>query len=171
MPTVSAYILAAVLVGPLLSDLGVPVLAAHMFLLYYAVMSAITPPVAVAAYAAASLAEDSPVRIAFTSVRLSLAAFVVPFIFVFRNELLLVGDPFETVVAIVSAAIGVVLLAAAAEGYFREPLTWWQRIFAASAGICIVIDSVTVAALGIVIAILALGAPALVRRGRARTSL
>ena len=159
------------MIGPLLSDLGVPVLAAHMFLLYYAVMSAITPPVAVAAYAAASLAEDSPVRIAFTSVRLSLAAFVVPFIFVFHNELLLVGHPFDIVIEIIRAAIGAVLLAIAAEGYVREPLSWWQRLLVCAAAIFLFIPGPAVAFAGLAITILAIGLYALARRKRASTSL
>jgi len=167
MPTVSAYILAAVLVGPLLSDLGVPVLAAHMFLLYYAVMSAITPPVAVAAYAAASLAEDSPVRIAFMAVRLSLAAFVVPFIFVFHNELLLVGHPFDIAVAIVRAAIGVVLLAIAAEGYLRDPLSWWQRLLIAASAICLFMTGPIFPIIGLAVVTVALGGYAVARRKRA----
>ena len=79
----SAYILAAVLIGPLLSALDVPLLSAHMFLLYYSVMSAITPPVAVAAYAAASIAEDNPINVAVAAVRMAFIAFVVPFGFVF----------------------------------------------------------------------------------------
>lgn len=79
MPTVSSYILAAVLIGPLLIKLGIPEMAAHLFLLYYAVLSAITPPVAVAAFAAASIAEDNPMHIAFRGMQFGIGAFVLPF--------------------------------------------------------------------------------------------
>jgi TRAP-type uncharacterized transport system fused permease subunit len=166
MPTVSAYILAAVLVGPLLSDLGVPVLAAHMFLLYYAVLSAITPPVAVAAYAAAAIAEDNPLRIAVTAVRLSLAAFVVPFAFVYGNQLLLVGGILDIALAIVSASLGVILLAVAMEGYFRQPLSWWIRGLVAVAAVFFIIPGITNAAIGAVLAGTALGGGHFVQRFR-----
>jgi TRAP transporter 4TM/12TM fusion protein len=170
MPTVSAYILAAVLVGPLLADLGVPILAAHMFLLYYAVMSAITPPVAVAAYAAAAIAEDNPLRIAVTAVRLSLAAFVVPFAFVYGNELLLVGEPLDVAFAIVSASVGVILLAVAMEGYFRRPLQWWARVLVAVSAILFVVPGYAAALLGAAFAGAALGGEHLVRRIRVASS-
>jgi TRAP-type uncharacterized transport system fused permease subunit len=166
MPTVSAYILAAVLVGPLLSELGVPVLAAHMFILYYAVLSAITPPVAVAAYAAAAIAEGNPLEIAVTAVRLSLAAFVVPFAFVYGNELLMVGEFVDVVLAIVGASIGVVLLAVAMEGYFRGPLQWWMRALAAAAAICFIMPGLTSSALGLALAAASLGGERVARRIR-----
>ena len=166
MPTVSAYILAAVLVGPLLSDLGVPILPAHMFILYYAVLSAITPPVAVAAYAAASIAEGNPLRIALTAVRFSLVAFVVPFAFVYGNELLLVGRFLDVVFAIASASVGVVLLAAAMEGYFREPLQWWCRVLAVAAALCFILPSVATATFGLVLAGAAFGGGHIARRIR-----
>lgn len=137
MPTPSAYILAAVLLGPLLADLEVPVLSAHMFLLYYAVMSAITPPVAVAAYAASSLAEANPLHIAVLAVRLALAAFIVPFAFVYGPELLLVGSPGGIAVAFATALAGVVCLALAVEGYWRSALPWWARGLLTVGGCCL----------------------------------
>ena len=103
MPTPSAYILAAALMGPLLvGQLGLPMLAAHMFLLYYAVMSAITPPVAVAAYAASSIAEANPLAIAGMAVKFSLAAFIVPFGFIYTPGLLVIGSWIEVLSAVVT---------------------------------------------------------------------
>ncbi|WP_150120804.1 TRAP transporter large permease subunit, partial [Sulfitobacter sp. HI0040] len=92
MPTPSAYILAAVLVGPALAKLGYPILQSHMFLLYYAVLSALTPPIAVAALAAAAIADEDPFRIAFSAVRLAAVGFLLPFAFIFNPGLLLLGD-------------------------------------------------------------------------------
>ena len=82
MPTPSAYILAAVLVGPALSKLGYPLLESHMFLLYYAILSALTPPIAVAALAAAAIAEEDPFKIAFDAVKLASVGFLLPFVFI-----------------------------------------------------------------------------------------
>ncbi len=155
MPTVSAYILAAVLVGPLLADLGVPTLAAHMFILYYAILSAITPPVAVAAYAAASIAEDNPLHIAGMAVRLSLAAFIVPFAFVYGTELLLQGSPLQVVLSLAGAGIGVVLLAVSMEGYWRAPLNWWTRLLFAAAALCFIVPGYRSALAGAAVAVIA----------------
>ena len=117
MPTPSAYILAAVLMGPLMAQLHIDPLPGHMFLLYFAVMSAVTPPVAVAAYAASSIAEDNPMAIAGHAVKFCLAAFVVPFVFVFGPELLWQGPLWKTAITFVTAAVALVLLAAAIESY------------------------------------------------------
>ena len=164
MPTPSAYILAAVLVGPLLVDLHVDKLTAHLFLLYYAVMSALTPPVAVAAYAAAPLADGNPLKIAAGACRFALAAFIVPFFFVYGPELLLMGSVFQIVVAAITAVIGVIMLAIAAEGYWRGPLRWWSRLFAAASGLCFVAPSLVAAVVGAGLAVCALGTAPILRR-------
>src|SRR5688572_3550010 len=158
MPTPSAYILAAVLMGPLMSQLGVELLAGHMFLLYFAVMSAITPPVAVAAYAAASIAEDNPMTIAVHAVKLALAAFLVPFVFVFGTELLWKGPLWKTAVTFVTAAIALVLLAAAIERYSKWSDTWWTRILLALAALLMITPDLWLTGLGACLAVVAIGA-------------
>ncbi len=135
MPTPSAYILAAVLVAPVMAELNINLMAGHMFLLYFAVMSAITPPVAVAAYAASAIADENPLRIAVGAVRLALAAFLVPFSFVFNQALLLDGSVVEIVTATLSVVAGLVLIVVAVEGYFRRPLARIPRLFLAVAGV------------------------------------
>jgi len=90
MPTLPAYLIIVLVMGPALQSLGVPKLAAHMFVLYFAVLSAITPPVALAAFAAAPIAQANPMRIALVSMRLTLVGFIVPFVFVANPSLLLV---------------------------------------------------------------------------------
>jgi len=135
MPTPSAYILAAVLIGPLFAKLQVATLGGHMFLLYYAVMSAITPPVAVAAFAASSIAEDNPLKIAAIATKLAIAAFFVPIAFVYGPELLLYGAWYLTVTAFATAAVGVVLIALAVEGFWRRPIAAWARVALGAAGL------------------------------------
>lgn len=103
MPTPSAYILAAVLVGPALAKLGYPILQSHMFLLYYAIMSALTPPIAVAALAAAAIADEDPFKIAFSAVRLAAIGFLMPFAFIWNPGLLLLGDTMTNSVALLGA--------------------------------------------------------------------
>jgi TRAP transporter 4TM/12TM fusion protein len=90
MPTLPAYLIIVLVMGPALQSLGVPKLAAHMFVLYFAVLSAITPPVALAAFAAAPIAQANPMKIAIVSMRLTFVGFIVPFVFVYNPSLLLV---------------------------------------------------------------------------------
>jgi TRAP transporter 4TM/12TM fusion protein len=137
MPTPSAYILAAMLMGPLMTQLQIPPLGGHMFLLYFAVMSAITPPVAVAAYAASSIAEDNPLAIAGLAVKFALAAFVVPFAFVYQPGLLLAGTWDQTLVSAVTATAGLLALALAVEGHWRAPIPAWSRLALAAAGLAL----------------------------------
>ena len=157
MPVVSAYFLAALLLGTLFTDIGVPIMAAHMFLLYYAVMSAITPPVAVAAYAAASIAEDNPLMIAALAVKFAIAAFIVPFAFVYSTELLMFGSWISILTATVTATAGMIFIAAGIEGYFRSVLPGWARLLVAAGGLGLIVHDVFWSSVGAAVALLALG--------------
>jgi TRAP transporter 4TM/12TM fusion protein len=141
MPTPSVYILATVLVGPVLLKLGLSVLSANMFLLYFAVLSASTPPVAVAAYAAAAIARANPISIAVMATRLSVGAAIVPFSFAYSPELLLVGSPTGILFGVVTAAFGIYLVGVAVEGYFDRPLHGFARILLGMSGLCFVAPS------------------------------
>lgn len=116
MPTPSAYILAAVLVGPALAKLGYPILQSHMFLLYYAVLSALTPPIAVAALAAAAIAEEDPFKIAFSAVRLAAVGFLLPFAFVWNPGLLMLGDTATNLLALSGGILATGAIAISIEG-------------------------------------------------------
>ncbi|HET6467606.1 MAG TPA: TRAP transporter large permease subunit, partial [Geminicoccaceae bacterium] len=118
MPTTAAYAVAASVVAPGLIQLGVPVLIAHFFVFYYAVISAITPPVALAAYAGAAIAGSEPMRTSVTAFKLGLAAFIVPFMFFYAPSLLMIGGWGEIAHHFITAAFGVYLLAAAVQGWF-----------------------------------------------------
>jgi TRAP transporter 4TM/12TM fusion protein len=118
MPTTAAYAVAASVVAPGLINLGIEPLFAHMFVFYYAVMSAITPPVALAAYAAAGIAGTDPMKTGVEAFRLGIAAFIVPFMFIYSPQLLMVGSPVEIGIAVVTASIGIYLLAASVQGWF-----------------------------------------------------
>ncbi|HUF82357.1 MAG TPA: TRAP transporter large permease subunit, partial [Burkholderiales bacterium] len=151
MPTPSAYILAAALMAPMVEKLGISVLGTHMFILYYAVMSALTPPVAVAAYAAASIAEDNPLHIAALAVKFALAAFIVPFVFIYAPELLLDGPWHATLLTLGTAIPGFIILAAAIEGFLFRPLGAWQRLALGAAGFALVLPSMQLALAGIAV--------------------
>ncbi|TJZ91748.1 TRAP transporter permease [Paracoccus gahaiensis] len=118
MPTTAAYAVAAAVVAPGLISLGVPVLVAHFFVFYYAVMSAITPPVALAAYAGAALSGSDPMKTSVEAFKLGLAAFIVPFMFFGSHELLMQGETLDIIHATATALLGMFLLSAGVIGYF-----------------------------------------------------
>jgi TRAP transporter 4TM/12TM fusion protein len=141
MPTPSAYIMSAVLVGPVLIDMGIPALNAHMFLLFFAALSAITPPVAVAAYAAASIAQANPIVIAGLAVRLAIAGFTLPFAFAVDPGLLAQGSLPDIIWAAATTLLGVVGLSIAAEGFLDRQLAVWQRLVIAFGGCTLMMPS------------------------------
>jgi TRAP transporter 4TM/12TM fusion protein len=127
--TTAAYLLVAIVVAPVLVQMGIPELAAHMFVFYYAVISTITPPVALAAYAAAGIAGTDPLKTAMTGFRVGIAKFVVPFYIIYRPDFILVNaDPFKAVVAIVISIVGIWGLAGCSCGFMFRQLTWVERI-------------------------------------------
>lgn len=128
MPTPSAYILAAVLVGPALAKLGFPTLPSQMFLLYYAILSALTPPIAVAAIAASAIADEDPFKIAFSAVRLAVVGFLLPFAFVWNPGILLELDPLSNALGIFGAVVATGAVAFSLEGLIKNQLSSWERI-------------------------------------------
>jgi TRAP transporter 4TM/12TM fusion protein len=127
MPTTPAYIVQAALLIPALIKLGVHPVAAHMFVFYYACLSAITPPVALAVYAAAGIGGAPLWRSGWEAVRVAAAGFIVPFMFVYGPGLLLLGDIKDIALAIPTAIAGSIFLAAGLMGYLFRPATWWER--------------------------------------------
>jgi TRAP transporter 4TM/12TM fusion protein len=128
MPTPAAYIILAVLLAPGLVEAGVPMLAAHLFVMYCAGVSAITPPVALASYAAAAIANADPWRTSLTALRLGLASFLIPFIFVFAPSLLGLGTTLEMLVNSVGALIGVLAMSGALIGWYLITLNVLSRL-------------------------------------------
>lgn len=127
MPTTPAYIVQAALLIPALIKLGVSDLAAHMFVFYYACLSAITPPVALAVYAAAGIGGANLWQAGVEAVKVGAAGFIVPFMFVFGNELLFIGSPGQIAWAVVTATTGTIMLAAGLRGYLLRPAAWWEQ--------------------------------------------
>ena len=128
MPTTPAYIVMVSLLVPALIKLGVVTPAAHMFAFYFAVLSAITPPVALAVFAAAGLAKANMWEAGWQAVRIGAAGFIVPFMFVYEPALLMIGPWTEVLPAVASATIGCVLLAAGLYGYLLRECSLWQRL-------------------------------------------
>ncbi|MCC7049509.1 MAG: TRAP transporter large permease subunit, partial [Alphaproteobacteria bacterium] len=138
MPTTPAYIIMTSLLVPAIIKLGVPEAAAHMFAFYYAVLSAITPPVALAVFAAASLAKSDLWTTGWAAVRIGMAGFIAPFMFIYEPALLTLGTWDQVAYACVPASIGIVCLAAGLHGYMLRALSWPERIWTIVAGLMLV---------------------------------
>ncbi|MEM7778405.1 MAG: TRAP transporter large permease subunit, partial [Pseudomonadota bacterium] len=128
MPTSGAYIILAALLAPGLVEAGVPLLGAHMFIMYVAAKSSITPPVAIASYAAAAVAGTDPWRTSLVAFKLGLSVFIIPYMFVYGPALLGLGTPLEVAYATATASLGVFILSAAIVGWFVAPLGWGLRL-------------------------------------------
>ena len=135
MPTTPAYIIMVSLLVPALIKLGVVQPAAHMFAFYFAILSAITPPVALAVFAAAGLAKADLWESGWAAMKVGAAGFVVPFMFVYEPALLLIGDPWVSARAFVTAFVGCISLAAGLHGYFLGPASRWQRVLLVAAAL------------------------------------
>ncbi|MGE0715383.1 MAG: TRAP transporter permease [Alphaproteobacteria bacterium] len=126
VPTTAAYIIGASIGAPILVKLGVPVLGAHLFVFYFAILADATPPVSVASYAAASIAKAEPMQTGFVAFRLALAGFVIGYSYLYTPSLMMIGTPLEILGQVLVNLIGLSILAAAMFGYFRAPvhLVW-----------------------------------------------
>ena len=149
LPTAAAYILVSTLVAPALVDLGVDLLAAHLFVFYGAMLSSITPPVALAAYAAAGLAEANPFEIAVKAVQFGIAAFIVPFFFVINPALIGVGDIVTITIGAIAATIGAGAIAIAIQGWLLKRTSIIERIIVFSGGLLLMLPEFKRAVLGI----------------------
>jgi len=125
MPTTAAYAVAASVVAPGLVNLGIPTLTAHFFVFYFAVVSAITPPVALASYAAAGISGANPMETSVASFKIGIAAFIVPFMFFYNSALLMEGAWFEVLRAGLTAVVGVFLLSSGVQGWFMGGRAAW----------------------------------------------
>jgi TRAP transporter 4TM/12TM fusion protein len=139
LPTSAAYFIVALFGAPALIDLGVPTLAAHMFVFYYANLSSITPPVAVAALVGANIAKANFWQTAFIAVRLALPGFLLPFLFLYQPEILgIKGTVADQALAAAVALFGAVLLNLALEGRFIGLLGWWERALLTIASVALI---------------------------------
>ncbi|MFZ3584490.1 TRAP transporter permease [Loktanella sp. DJP18] len=135
LPTLGVYVLLAALVAPALIDVGIEPIAAHLYVLYFGMMSMITPPIALAAFAAAAIAKASPMATGWAAMRFGWSAYVIPVLFVFSPTLIMIGAPMDIAIAIITAVIGVWLVSAAIAGYFSQALSPLSRVLFAVFGL------------------------------------
>jgi len=153
IPTTANYIIMVTVAAPTLVQLGVEPLVAHFFVFYYGVLADITPPVALAAYAAAGMAGSDPFKTGNTAFRLGLAKVLVPFVFVFSPSLLLVAKGFtwyDFIVTFTGCVLGITILAAALSKYFLVEMRRWEQIVCFAAALLMVAPSLTATLVGLV---------------------
>ena len=166
IPTIPNYIITSSLAGPALLELGVPLLVSHMFVFYFGIMADLTPPVALACFAAAPMAKTSGLKISIEATKLAIAGFVIPFMAVYTPALMLqdggaiaasFGYPVEVAYVLLKACLGIALWGAAFVGYFLRPLGLIERIAAFLAGLLLVLAMPLTDELGFGLALLVIG--------------
>lgn len=185
LPSIPAYIITATMAAPALANFDIPVLVAHMFVFYFGLFANITPPVALAAFAGAGIAGGDPMRTGFQALKLSLAGFIVPFLFVYNPAMLMIDTTnvavnarefafpaWTTIVSItVTSVIGILALGSAVEGYFKTYLNWFWRIFLGVGALCMIIPETITDIVGIIMVIIAITVNIITAKRKANPSL
>lgn len=139
VPTTANYLITSTITAPAVVQLGVPMLAAHMFTFYFGIVADITPPVALAAYAGSAIAKSNPFKTGLTATKLAIAAFIIPYIFVYSPALLLIDTaPLHVVQIIITSLIGMLGIGAAMEGFFLTHAGWPERILFLAGGLMLI---------------------------------
>ena len=155
VPTTANYVIMATITAPIVVKLGVPVLAAHMFVFYFGIVADITPPVALAAYAGSAIAHSNPLKTGVTATRIAITAFIIPYVFAFNPDMLLVdGSLVSAIVITISAFIGMLGIATGMEGFMTTKLNIVQRIMCLLGGILLIIPGSSTDLIGIILVII-----------------
>ncbi len=168
MPTTACYIVLAILVAPTLIKMGIPPIAAHLFVFYFGIISAITPPVALAAYAGAGIAGAPPMKTGFIACKLGLAAFIIPYMFVYGPSMLAQGSGTTILWTALTGLLGSASIAAAVEGWILTRLTLPFRIFLAAGGLCLIKPGLFTDFIGFSLLVMVLGINFLAYRSEKR---
>jgi len=148
-PTTANYVITSTIAAPALTKLGVPLIAAHMFVFYFGIVADITPPVALAAFAGAGIAKANPLKTGVNATKLAIAAFLVPYFFVYSPTLLLIDTNWlEAGRVILGALLGMVCVGVATEGWFLTNSPWWERIIFLVGGLLLIEPNITTDIIG-----------------------
>ena len=152
VPTTANYVIMATTCAPILVNMGVPAIAAHMFVFYFGIVADITPPVALAAYAGSAIAKSNPMKTGITATRLAIAAFIVPFIFVINPAMLFIDTTvFDVILIIITSILGMFGVSVCMEGYLMGKVSWSLRIVCAAGGLTLLIPGLVTDIIGFVL--------------------
>jgi TRAP-type uncharacterized transport system fused permease subunit len=151
VPTTANYCIMAATCAPILVSMGVPIMAAHFFVFYFGIVADLTPPVALAAYAGAAIAQGNPMKTAFTATKLAIGAFIVPYVFALNPTMLFIGDVgmFDIALIVISSLIGIFAVSASLEGYIIDHMPWYQRIISACGGLLLIYPGLVTDTIGL----------------------
>ena len=136
--------------APILIRMGVPAIAAHFFVFYFGIVADLTPPVALAAYAGAAIAQGNPMKTAITATKLAVAAFIVPYVFALNPAMLFVDTNLVGVITIsVTSFVGIFAVSASLEGYLKTHMAWYERIVCCVGGLMLIFPGVTTDVMGV----------------------
>lgn len=151
LPTTATYLIVAIMVAPALIKMGVPPIAAHLFVFYFGVVSDLTPPTAVSCYVAGGIAGESGMKVSVSATRIALPALIVPFMFVYQPALLLQGEWIDIILATAATLAGILAVSAALIGYWRRPMSMIERVAATLAGVLLIFPDRLVGLFGLAI--------------------
>ncbi len=158
VPTTANYCIMAATCAPILTRMGVPLVAAHFFVFYFGIVADLTPPVALAAYAGSAIAQANPMKSAITATKLAIGAFIVPYVFALNPQMLFVDTTaWEVIQICITSLFGIYGVSAALEGYLLHGMKWYERILAAAGGLMLIIPGLItdIVGVGLVVIVLA----------------
>ena len=165
IPTTATYCIMAATCAPILVQMGVPTVAAHFFVFYFGIVADLTPPVALAAYAGAAIAEASPMKTAVTATKLAIGAFIVPYAFAMSPAMLLIDtNILEVILICITAFIGICCISASLEGFLLEHMPWYERLLCLAGGLMLIIPGTATDLGGIALAAIVLALQFVARR-------
>jgi len=139
VPTTANYCIMAATCAPILVRMGVPTIAAHFFVFYFGIVADLTPPVALAAYAGAAIAQANPMKTAFTATKLAIGAFIVPYVFALNPAMLFVDTTaWEVILICITSLVGIFGVSAALEGWLLQTMSWYERVISAVGGLMLI---------------------------------
>ncbi len=172
VPTTANYCIMASTCAPILVEMGIPMIAAHMFVFYFGIVADITPPVALAAYAGSAIAGSKPMKTALNATKLAIAAFIIPYIFALNPAMLFVDtNAFEFILIVITSAVGMFGVSMGLEGYFSGKLIWPLRVIVIAGGLALIYPGVLTDVIGLVVVggIIAIQVILSKRHGKAKT--
>lgn len=152
VPTTANYCIMAATCAPILIQMGIPAIAAHFFVFYFGIVADLTPPVALAAYAGAAIAQANPMKTAFTATKLAIGAFIVPYVFALNPAMLFINTTvWEVILICITSFIGIFAVSASLEGYFLKRMAWYERIPSAVGGLLLIYPGIVTDTIGLVL--------------------
>ena len=152
VPTTANYCIMAATCAPILVRMGVPLIAAHFFVFYFGIVADLTPPVALAAYAGAAIAQANPMKTAMTATKLAIGAFIVPYVFALNPAMLFIDTTAGEVVLIcITSLVGIFGVSSALEGYLLHDMPWYQRILSLVGGLLLIYPGLATDVIGLVL--------------------